>query len=56
MKPFRSFDIIGFISSTVGIVSILYVLGKGSTIDWLKIENSILMTLAMFKPFIICSK
>ena len=44
-KPFKSFDIIGFISSTVGIVSILYVLGEGSTIDWTKIENPILMTL-----------
>ncbi|WML37355.1 DHA2 family efflux MFS transporter permease subunit [Clostridium sp. OS1-26] len=45
MKPFKSFDIIGFISSTVGIVSVLYVLGEGSTIDWGKIENPILMTL-----------
>jgi len=44
-KPFKSFDIIGFISSTVGIVSILYVLGEGSSIDWSKIENPILMTL-----------
>ena len=44
-KPFKSFDIIGFLSSTVGIVSILYVLGEGSSIDWTKIENPILMTL-----------
>ncbi len=44
-KPFKSFDIIGFISSTVGIVSILYVLGEGSSIDWTKIENPILMTI-----------
>lgn len=44
-KPFKSFDIIGFLSSTVGIVSILYVLGEGSTIDWTKIENPILMTI-----------
>jgi EmrB/QacA subfamily drug resistance transporter len=44
-KPFKSFDIIGFISSTVGIVSVLYVLGEGSSIDWTKIENPILMTL-----------
>lgn len=44
-KPFKSFDIIGFLSSTVGIVSILYVLGEGSTIDWGKIQNPILMTL-----------
>lgn len=45
MKPFKSFDIIGFLSSTVGIVSILYVLGEGSTIDWTKIQNPMLMTL-----------
>lgn len=44
-KPFKSFDIIGFLSSTVGIVSVLYVLGEGSSIDWGKIENPILMTL-----------
>ncbi|OPJ64719.1 DHA2 family efflux MFS transporter permease subunit [Clostridium chromiireducens] len=44
-KPFKSFDIIGFISSTVGLVSVLYVLGEGSSIDWSKLENPILMTL-----------
>ncbi|NMF04168.1 DHA2 family efflux MFS transporter permease subunit [Clostridium beijerinckii] len=44
-KPFKSFDIIGFLSSTVGLVSILYVLGEGSSIDWSKLENPILMTL-----------
>jgi EmrB/QacA subfamily drug resistance transporter len=45
MKPFKSFDIIGFLSSTVGIVSVLYVLGEGSTIDWSNVENPMLMTL-----------
>ncbi|OOM06465.1 DHA2 family efflux MFS transporter permease subunit [Clostridium saccharobutylicum] len=44
-KPFKSFDIIGFLSSTIGIVSILYVLGEGSSIDWGKIQNPMLMTL-----------
>jgi len=44
-KPFKAFDIIGFLSSTVGIVSILYVLGEGSSIDWGNVENPILMTL-----------
>lgn len=44
-KPFKSFDIIGFLSSTIGIVSILYVLGEGSTIDWGKVQNPMLMTL-----------
>lgn len=42
---FKSFDIIGFISSTVGLISVLYVLGEGSSIDWSKLENPILMTL-----------
>lgn len=45
MKPFKSFDIIGFLSSTIGLVSVLYVLGEGSSIDWSKLENPILMTL-----------
>ncbi|WP_297421173.1 DHA2 family efflux MFS transporter permease subunit [Clostridium sp.] len=44
-KPFKSFDIIGFLSSTIGLVSILYVLGEGSSIDWSKLENPMLMTL-----------
>ncbi|WP_315068172.1 DHA2 family efflux MFS transporter permease subunit [uncultured Clostridium sp.] len=44
-KPFKAFDIIGFLSSTIGLVSVLYVLGEGSTIDWSKLENPILMTL-----------
>lgn len=45
MKKFKSFDIIGFVSSTIGLVSILYVLGEGSSIDWTKIENPLLVTL-----------
>lgn len=44
-KAAISFDVIGFLSSTIGLVSVLYVLGEGSTIDWNKIENPILMTL-----------
>lgn len=44
-KPFKSFDVIGFLSSTIAIVSILYVLGEGSSIDWGDIKNPILMTL-----------
>ena len=44
-KPFKSFDIIGFLSCTIAIVSILYVLGEGSSIDWSDIKNPILMTL-----------
>ncbi|MBF8983610.1 DHA2 family efflux MFS transporter permease subunit [Lutibacter sp. B2] len=43
-KPAKNFDFIGFLSSSVGIVSILYVLGEGSSIDWNDIKNPILMT------------
>ena len=48
LKPAKSFDIIGFISSTVGLVSILYVLGEGATIDWGDIKNPLLVTLGCF--------
>lgn len=44
-KVSKTFDIIGFVSSTVGLVSVLYVLGEWSTIDWSKIEYPILLTL-----------
>lgn len=47
-KPIKGFDIIGFISSTIGLVSILYVLGEGSTIDWGDIKNPLLLTLGVF--------
>lgn len=43
IKKVRGFDYLGFISSTLGIVSILYVLGEGSSIDWSDIKNPILM-------------
>lgn len=43
IKKVSGFDYLGFISSTLGIVSILYVLGEGSSIDWSDIKNPILM-------------
>lgn len=43
-KEIKSFDVIGFLSSTLGLVSILYVLGEGSSIDWSNVKNPILMT------------
>ncbi|MCB2293577.1 DHA2 family efflux MFS transporter permease subunit [Clostridium algoriphilum] len=46
-KPAKKLDYIGFISSTVGIVSILYILGKG-TIDWRDIKNILFITLGVF--------
>jgi EmrB/QacA subfamily drug resistance transporter len=44
-KPFKNFDWLGFIASTVGLVSILYVLGEGSSIDWSDIKNPLLIIL-----------
>lgn len=46
-KPFKSFDIIGFLSATIGMISVLYVLGEGSSIDWSNVENPVLMTLGI---------
>lgn len=47
-KPFNNFDYLGFIFSTIGIVSILYVLGEGSAIDWSDIKNPLLIVLGCF--------
>ena len=47
-KEVKEFDWIGFISSTVGIVSILYLLGEGSTIDWQDIKNIILLIVGIY--------
>lgn len=44
IKKVKGFDYLGFISSTLGIVSILYVLGEGSSIDWSDIKNPLLIT------------
>lgn len=44
IKKVKGFDYLGFISSTLGIVFILYVLGEGSSIDWTDIKNPMLMT------------
>ncbi|TGE34486.1 DHA2 family efflux MFS transporter permease subunit [Desulfosporosinus sp. Sb-LF] len=44
-KPAKSFDYVGLISSTVAIVSILYVLGQGTNIDWNDISYPLLISL-----------
>ncbi|KDR95648.1 drug resistance transporter, EmrB/QacA subfamily [Peptoclostridium litorale DSM 5388] len=44
VKKIKNFDYLGFLSSALGIVAILYVLGEGSTIDWSDPKNAILMT------------
>lgn len=47
-KPFPRFDYTGFLTSAVGLVSILYVLGEGSSIDWSDIRYPLLLTLGCF--------
>jgi len=47
-RPVKGFDVIGFLSSAVGLVSILYVLGEGSSIDWGDIQYPFLTTLGCF--------
>lgn len=42
---FKPFDVLGFLSSTIGVVSILYVLGEWTSIDWGKVRYPILLTL-----------
>jgi len=52
LKPSKNkvnnpFDYIGFISSAVGLVFILYVLGEG-TVDWSEIKNVVMMVIGVF--------
>jgi len=47
IKAFKSFDIVGFLSSTIGIVCLLYVIGKGNSINWNDIENPILVAVGV---------
>lgn len=53
LKPFKGdFDFIGFISSVVGIVSILYVVGEGTDIDWGNVKFPLLLTVGCFSLLI----
>lgn len=47
-KPFKEFDYIGFMTSTVGLVSTLYVIGELSDIDWTDVTNPLLLVLGIF--------
>ncbi|WP_279286668.1 DHA2 family efflux MFS transporter permease subunit [Aminipila terrae] len=48
-KPYEgNFDIIGFITSVVGIVCTLYVVGKWSSISWKEIHYPVLLTIGIF--------
>lgn len=47
--PYKgNFDYIGFFSSIIGIVSLLYILGEGSSIDWGNIEYPLILTAGCF--------
>lgn len=47
-KPAKSFDYLGFILSATGLVSILYILGEGSTIQWSDFKVVGLLMLGVF--------
>ena len=53
-KEIKKFDILGFITSTVGVVTLLYVFGEGE-IDWNDLKNIILLIVGVFslKMFVI---
>lgn len=49
LKPFKgNFDYIGFFSSIAGIVSLLYVLGEGNSIDWGNVKYPLLLAFGCF--------
>jgi len=48
LKPAKGFDFPGFFTSTLGLVSILYVLGEGSAVDWNDFTNIGLLMLGTF--------
>ncbi|MFT5873450.1 MAG: EmrB/QacA subfamily drug resistance transporter [Clostridium sp.] len=47
IKKFKPFDYLGCIYCTIGIVSILYILGVGSSINWNEIKYPILLTIGL---------
>ncbi len=51
-KTGKQFDIIGFLSSTVGIVFCLYLLGESSSLDWKDIKNILMLITGVFSLLI----
>lgn len=47
-KPAKGFDLLGFVTSALGLSCILYVLGEGSSIDWGEFRNVFLMMTGVF--------
>ena len=53
LKPYKgNFDYIGFFSSIFGIVSLLYVLGEGDSIDWGNVKFPLLLVFGCFSLII----
>lgn len=53
LKPYNgNFDYIGFVSSITGIVSLLYVFGEGSSIDWANVKYPLILTFGLFSLLI----
>ena len=53
LKPYKgNFDFIGFFSSIFGIVSLLYVMGESSTIDWGNVKFPLLLAFGCFSLLI----
>ncbi|MHB8127064.1 MAG: DHA2 family efflux MFS transporter permease subunit, partial [Desulfitobacteriaceae bacterium] len=53
LKPYKgNFDFIGFFSSVFGIVSLLYVLGEGSSIDWGNAKFPLILAFGCFSLLI----
>ena len=47
-KADKQFDLIGFITSTVAMVFLLYLMGEGSNLDWKNISNVLLLVTGLF--------
>jgi EmrB/QacA subfamily drug resistance transporter len=48
LKKDKQFDLVGFITSTVAMVFLLYLLGEGSSLDWKDITNVLLLVIGLF--------
>ena len=51
-KPIAKFDVLGFITSTLGLVSILYILGEGTSVDWGDFKNVFITMFGVFSLII----
>lgn len=53
LKPYQGdFDFIGFFSVVAGVVSILFVLGEGTSIDWSDVKFPLILTFGCFSLLI----